>query len=193
MIATKPLPFRFPLIFKALGLSLGLVAALAAQETAIPQNAPQNVPRADILVIDTSRLITASQLGQELRSELKAREEALAEEDTALEEQLLQEERELTQKRNTLPVDEFTALADAFDQKARETRAMQAEKYAALERESNELALQIYSAAKPIFADIMREAGAVMLIDQSNVIISAGQVNITDLAIERIDQALRTE
>ncbi|MEX0365310.1 MAG: OmpH family outer membrane protein, partial [Ruegeria sp.] len=45
-------------------------------------------------------------------------------------------------------------------------------------------------AAAPVLESIMREAGAAVILEQRSVFISANAIDITDLAIARIDAVL---
>lgn len=150
-----------------------------------------DIPKADVLVIDTQRMINFSSLGQEVSAQLASQEEALRLENQQISDALAKEEQEITEQRDNLSPEAFTALADAFDKKTQRLRAEQAEKLLALSQRREQMANDLLQVAMPVLKDIMREAEAQALIDVQYVILAAEHLNITDEAIERIDFSLQ--
>jgi Skp family chaperone for outer membrane proteins len=100
------------------------------------------------------------------------------------------EERKLTDQRSKLSPDAFSGLADAFDEKVQKTRAAQAAKGRAL-NELVEKERQVFlAAAGPVLEQMMREAGAAVILERRSVFVSANAIDITDEAIERLDASV---
>lgn len=163
------------------GIALALASPLAAQE-AVPANG--------VLLLDQDRLFSDSRFGQRLLGELDAKTKELQTENRKLEADLEAEEKNLTERRATLPPEEFRTLADAFDAKVKAIRV-------ARDAKSNDLAAQREAARKtfiqtavPILAEILSERGAAAIIDRSAVVLSFDRIDITDLAIARVDALL---
>ncbi len=140
-----------------------------------------------VLTIDADRLLAESALGQTLAAEVDEAARRLAEENRRIEADLLAEERELTERRGMMSPDEFRPLADAFDDKVQRLRAEQDEKERALADLREDGRQRFFRQAVPILSEILREQGALVLLDRRDVFLSADAVDITDLAIARID------
>ena len=162
-------------------LAFGLLWACAA--------AGQDV-RSPILTIDSDRVYQDSAFGQRVRLEIETKTAALAEDNRRLEGELEAEEQELTDQRADMDPDAFRALADAFDARVegiRRDREAQSREIAALLDENRG---RFLVAAAPVLESIMREAGAAVILEQRSVFVSANAIDITDLAIARIDAVL---
>ncbi|TCO69773.1 OmpH family outer membrane protein [Rhodovulum euryhalinum] len=169
----------------ALGLAffLACLVPVAAQDPAQPLRSP-------ILTIDQERLFTESRAGQALVDALEADSAALAAENRLIEAQLIAEERELTERRAQMPPEEFRALAETFDEKVVAIRRAQDAKARTLAQRSEADQQTFYRRALPLVAEIVRERGAVVVLERGAVILSAEQVDITDEAISVIDARL---
>lgn len=143
---------------------------------------------AQILTIDQERLLSETRLGASALQELEARALALAAENKTIEEDLIAEELELTEKRAELPADEFRALANAFDNRVQTLRAAQDEKERDLNRAQEDARNAVVRDSATVISEIVRQRGALLVIDRRNVFLSAGSIDITDEAIRRINQ-----
>jgi len=165
-------------------LFLGGFAPATAQTS---QRAPIQSP---VLTIDSERLFEESAYGQQTISEFETLGAALAAENRRIEDALSLEERELTDMRPTMPAAEFRELADSFDAKVLETRRTQDTKNRDLNTMLEDRRVVFLNAAVPILEQLMREAGAAIVLEQRSVFISSNAVDITQMAIERLDQVL---
>ncbi|MBN9886403.1 OmpH family outer membrane protein [Pelagibaca abyssi] len=165
-------------------MSFACVAA-AAQDSAQP-----GVVQSQILTVEIDRLFAESAYGQRITQMLETEGAEIAAENRRIEAELTAEEKDLTEKRATLSPSDFRALAEAFDQKVQELRREQDTKARALGNLSEERRRQFLSAAEPVLAQLMREAGAAVILDKRTVFLSAGVIDITDTAIARIDAAI---
>lgn len=161
---------------------LCLTAPIAAQERPLVQT--------PILVLEVERLYSQSVYGQRVARQLEQAGAELAAENRQIEADLTAEERELTEQRPTLAPDEFRQLAAAFDEKVQEIRREQDAKARALGQRSEEARRAFLGEVQPILTEIMRDTGAAVIVERRNVIISADVIDITDVAIERIDASL---
>ncbi|MDA8586614.1 OmpH family outer membrane protein [Rhodobacteraceae bacterium] len=159
-----------------------VLAALALGPVAAQTNAP-------ILTIDQERLVSETRLGASIQQDIENRAQELAAENKTIENDLIAEEQELTTKRTELPAEEFRVLADAFDTKVQRLRDEQDEKERALNRMQEEARSQLLVEAANIISEIVRARGALLVIDRRDVFLSAGSIDITDEAIQRINEA----
>ncbi|MCL4188582.1 MAG: OmpH family outer membrane protein [Rhodobacteraceae bacterium] len=178
---------------------LALAAALCASAAAAPAVAQEGqgpeltvgVPvGAGVLTIDPDRLFTGSRMGRRMTEELEAALRELAAENRRIEAALTAEERALTERRASLAPEEFRALAEEFDRRVEEIRRSQDAKSRALNRRRDEDRQRFLEAALPVLAQLLGEAGASVVLDRRAVFLSFDEIDITDRAIERLDEAL---
>ncbi|MEM9576777.1 MAG: OmpH family outer membrane protein [Pseudomonadota bacterium] len=146
-----------------------------------------------ILTIDSDRLFEDSAFGRQIIAEIEQLGAALSAENRQIEEDLTREERELTELRPTMNPEEFRTLADAFDAKVTETRRTQDAKSRAMNSKLEERRVVFLNAAAPVLEQLMREAGAAVVLERRSVFISSNAVDITLIAIERLNDVLSPE
>jgi Skp family chaperone for outer membrane proteins len=148
------------------------------------------LPNSTILVIDLNRLYRETLFGQRVSAELDEESKALAAENRRIEAELSAEEKALTKDRPTMKPDDFRAKADAFDAKVRRIRKEQDQKVAKLSNESDSAEQRFLTVARPVLEQLMRDAGATVLLDTRAVLLSADDADITAEAVVRIDRAI---
>ncbi|MEM1233115.1 MAG: OmpH family outer membrane protein [Pseudomonadota bacterium] len=154
------------------------------------QNADR-VPQSQILTIDSSQLFPGTVLGQSILQALAEERATFAAESQEIAAELRTEELALTEQRQTLPREEFAALAAEFDIRVQAARDERDAGEAALlaQREQQEIAF--LRRVRPILGQIMDEASAVVLIEADTVFLRDGAIDVTAIAIERINDATR--
>jgi Skp family chaperone for outer membrane proteins len=146
--------------------------------------------RSPVVTLDRERLFAESLMGQAMIRRLDAESNDLIAENRRLEQALEQEERDLTEKRKTLPQDKFRTLSVEFDQRVEELRQAQDAKSRALTRQRDVDRQTFFEAAVPILGQLMSEIEAVAIIDRSAIILTFDKLDITTLAVERLDADL---
>jgi Skp family chaperone for outer membrane proteins len=171
-----------------------LAAALLAGALALPVAAQEppapTVPRAPVVVLDRDVLFATSRLGQRIAADLDAASRALAAENRRIAEELEAEERELTERRAEMEPEAFDTLAAAFDAKVVALRAEQDAKAREFEVRADRAQARFFEQANPVLIELAQETGALVILDRRIVIASSDQVDITDLARDRLDAAL---
>ncbi len=189
-------------MFRAL-LALGFGLCLAppgiaqqsieVQATTEVQDGRRVQVQSPILTVDSERLFRDSVLGQQITSEVETAGIALQEQNDRIAAELEKEELELTRKRAEMSPEDFRAVADAFDEKAQRIRGERAAELRELNQRLDDERRAFLQAAGPILEQIMREAGAAVVLEQRDVFISSLAVDITNAAIARIDAATVVE
>jgi Skp family chaperone for outer membrane proteins len=146
--------------------------------------------RSPVLTINQQRLFEDSAFGRASLARLEGDARNLQVEIRKVEADLEIEERLLTERRASLSPAEFQPIARDFDDKVEKIRAAWGQKDRDLKREREQDQKTFFDSAVPVLAAIMQEAGAVLLVDQSTVILSLDQVDVTSIAIERVNAAL---
>ena len=162
---------------------------LGSEGAGLPLSAP-SVQASPVLTIDQDRLFAGSLFGQRVTREIEARSQTLAAENRTIETQLADEEKALTLRRDSLAAAEFRPLADAFDGKVVGIRSAQAEKLRQVNQQRERERQAFLQAALPVLGELVREAGAVVILDSRAVFIAANRIDITGTAIIRLDQTI---
>jgi Skp family chaperone for outer membrane proteins len=165
-----------------------LFAALGQATLADPP--PQGAPVGKILVVDRNAVLSHSNVGQgimkqvqgmadQARAGLKAREDALRKEYAQLQQQL----PILAAGVKAAKVKAFEAKQTALQNDIQKQQLLiQGGLYNARE--------QVIAALKPVLHKIMLERGANLIVDRATLADAAPQLDITGLAIQRLNQAL---
>jgi Skp family chaperone for outer membrane proteins len=179
-------------LLRALLMSVALLAApLAFVGGAAPVLAQNvGVVQSDILVVDPERLFEETRLGQSITARLQEEREELIALNRKLEAELEAEERALTEQRDTTSAEEFRDLADAFDEKVQQIRADSQRRVREHERNRERAPLDFMRQVEPVLVELMREAGASVIMDRRTVLLQADVVDITSAAVQRIDASL---
>jgi len=176
----------------------GLLSAIACCwavvcSTPMPSYAQDvGVVQSEILVIDPDRLFNESLLGQRLNTDYQAQRDEMIARNRSLETELESEEQALTQLRDQTSPEEFRDLADAFDLKVQRIRRESDRAVRDLEQNRERAPVLFMRTVEPVLAQIMADAGGVVLLDVRSVLLRTQVVDITDLAISRINDQVGT-
>lgn len=168
---------------------LALLALLLLVATAASAQDAQ-VVQSPVLTVDSERLFVGSGFGQRIAAEFEANGKALEAENRRIEAELIAEEKRLTERRPSLTPEAFRTLADAFDEKVEKIRAQQNAKSRTLTQSTDTARRQFLVAARPVLEQIMQDANAGIIVERRSVFLSMRTIDITDLAIERINSVI---
>lgn len=156
-------------------------------EGTVVRSAAGALPDSPVLTINEAQLYAGSAWGRRVQAELEQLSRELAAENDRIYDELAAQEDELTTLRATLPAAEFRERAEAFDAHA---QAVRAERQAAV-RDLNDKAeaerQNFFAVSVPVFAEVMAERGATVILDQRMVFVSADAVDVTETLTARID------
>lgn len=176
-----------PLILSAV-LSFGSAAVFAQQaEAPVVAGDAGALIQSGILTVDLEALFEGSEFRRSFDSAYQSAAQELLAENLRIEEALTSEERSLAERRPDMDPVEFRAEADAFAAKVDEIRAAQDAKEAQLDSMLSDARQAFISAASPVLGEIMRERGAVVILDRRTVFMTRSTVDVTEAAIERIN------
>lgn len=146
-----------------------------------------------ILTVDSERLFNGSEFGRSVTREIEQEGTELAAENRRIEAELAAEERALTERRPDMEPEAFRAAADAFDARVMRIRREQDAKARALAQRGEAARRAFFEASQPVLQQIMIEAGAAVIVEQRSVFMSLDVIDITDIAIDRLDAAVAPE
>ncbi|WP_380052178.1 OmpH family outer membrane protein [Falsihalocynthiibacter sp. SS001] len=173
-------------------------AAWAQEEPAtITQPAPMSTPAPEateaiqsFVVLDPERLYLESQFGKRVQADLNNLAREIQEENGKLTRDLEAEELALLDQRALLTPDEFREIADAFDEKVQSIRDAQDRKGQELNAMAARGRQSFNEASLPVLQTILKERNALGILDSRVIFLPAAEIDITDDAIERVDQVL---
>jgi len=171
----------------AVGAPAPAVSTAPAPSPAAAANGPA-VPR--VIVIDRTFIMQRSAAGKDMvtqtqnlskqaETQFRSEETALQSEAAQLQQQLAILAADVRDKREK----DFVAKQQAF-----QTRVQQRQQE--IQAGFNKAARQLEVALEPILQAIMRERGANMVLDRQAVIIASVDIDVTPLAVQRLDKAL---
>ncbi|WP_323717376.1 OmpH family outer membrane protein [Paracoccus aminovorans] len=151
---------------------------------------PQGEGVLPVMTLDQAALYARSQWGQRVQAELEQRQREMEAENDRLTSEFAAEERSLTLLRQTLSAEEFRKRADEFDKRVVEVR--RSFDAAAKELHNRDAAEQqaFFRAALPLLAAMMRERGAVVVLDQRAIFVASQSIDVTDALIARMDEEI---
>ena len=168
----------------ACALAFGLVPGVEAQTQTV------GTVQSEILVLDPDRLFAESLVGQRLTEQYQNARTALIAANRELEAELRAEEQALTDSRKTMGAAAFRAQADGFDARGRSIRSENERKARDLERGRELAPLSLMRVAEPVLVQVMRDTGGKIILDNRQVLLRADAIDITDLAIARVDAVI---
>lgn len=176
-----------------IGRRFGWLAVLVMIAIAPAQSAPaqeMGVVQSDVLVLDPERLFSETLFGKRLNADYLAQREALIAKNRKLEAELEAEEQDLTDLRAKKTPEEFRDLADAFDTKVQKIRADADRAVRDLELSRERAPVTFMRTVEPVLIELMHDADGAVVLDVRSVLLRADVIDITDLAISRIDQRI---
>lgn len=179
------------------GVAALATAAMLAAAPCVAQSIPPSLgeavtaaPDSLVLTIDQDRLFRDSAYGRRVDRDLEQLSGDLAAQNRRIEAELTEEERRLTELRPTLSPREFTERADAFDARVEEIRQTQDAKAREIARRREIARTDFLRNVLPVLSAIMRERGAVAILNAQAIFLSFDTIDITASAIERVDQRI---
>ena len=172
-------------------VALALAVGAAAQEPPAQEPGARSGP--PFLLLDQERLLTDSRPGQTLLAEEEAARDALRAEARDIDRRFEEEEQSLTERRATLPSEEFRRLADAFDERVIQARSEQDRRSDALVREFEGRRRQFYAEIGPILVGLLSRYDAYAILDEAMVLLADQSLNVTDAVIAEIDARYEAE
>jgi outer membrane protein len=150
------------------------------------------VPAPKILVIDRNAILRASKVGQDIvrqvngytqgaESSFRAEGTALQSEGRALQQQVAILAPDVKAKK----IRDFQAKQAAFQRKVESRQGL-------IQGGVFKARQQVETALGPILQGIMQERGANLLLDRSSIVLGTVNIDITSLAVQRLDQKMPT-
>jgi len=176
--------FLYNICFVALFINL-----LHPDET-MAQTYPTSDQFLSVATINQDRLFSESQFGKSFNTKFQNDATLLTEENRRIENELAIEEAVLTQKRKEIENIEFRKLAEIFNKKVETIRRDQSQKLNDLNTSRIQAQRAFFAQVKPIIIEMMQELGIQFILNDQAIFMSGNSGDITNDAIQRIDQIL---
>ena len=147
------------------------------------------VSATSVLIVNAEDLFSNTRLGRDIAALDEQERTALIEEGRKMAHDFEVEEQALTDVRDTMPHDQFRALADAFDKKVVAGRRNQAQQDSTLLANIEARRQAFNRLLSPILRRLLRKYRAAAIIDQRSVLAFNPSMDITSEAIELMDNA----
>jgi len=172
--------------------ALAVVAALTISSQASFAGPPAGTPDPKILVIDRAAILRGSAVGQNIMAQVRtltvSAENMLKGQDNALR----QEGATLQQQLAILSPSVKAAKIKAFQAKQAALQASVQTQQGLIQGGVLKARQQVEQALGPILQGIMKERGANLLLDRNAVVLGTVDVDVTAVAIQRLNQKLPT-
>jgi outer membrane protein len=172
------------------GLAAGGLAAFLAAATAAPP--PQGIPQPKILVIDRQAIFARSSAGQSVLQQARNYDQQLQSDYNGKISALRAEGQKLQQQTAILSSEVRAGKLRDLENRGKTIEQNAQQKLNTIKGGVLQAQEQIGNALKPILQGIMTERGANMLLDRNAVIFSTVDVDVTQVAIQRLNQKLAT-
>ena len=141
-------------------------------------------------MIDRNFILQRSSAGQDMVNQVQTLSKQAETEFKNQETQLATEANQLQQQLAILAPDVRDQKEKEFTNKQQAFQAKVAQRQAEIQAGFNKAAHQLEVALEPILKAIMVERGANMVVDRSAVILSTVDIDVTPIAVQRLDKAL---
>jgi Skp family chaperone for outer membrane proteins len=142
-------------------------------------------------ILDREALFTQSAAGKSILSTYEEKAKQLASENKEIQAQLEKEELELTETRKSMDATSFNLLATTFDEKVKKIRAEQSNKERVLNLTLNQNRTNFFERLSPILQKFIEANGIEVVLKKETVVLSTSGRDITQAAIQRIDEMLK--
>lgn len=163
----------------------------AAPSAPQPADAPASLAlRQAVLTVDQEALYAGSAWGRRSQAQIEALTAQVSADNDQAFADLSAEEEALTEARATLPPDAFRARATAFDERVTQVRREReaAARSVALTADADRQ--RFFQAAAPVLGRVMKDRGALLVLDQRTVLFSDASIDVTAAVIARLDAEL---
>ncbi|TNE60058.1 MAG: OmpH family outer membrane protein [Alphaproteobacteria bacterium] len=162
-----------------------LVSSYAQEEKAQSADMPELI----VLVVNRQQVFVQSKAGQDMRTKLQGIFTTIEAAEKAELDQVIADAQALVQKKAIMASEEFKKQQRELAQREEFTKYKFTQERNATRAEAQE---QIAAAMLKILQDLMQESNGTLLLDQTNLIMSSLEYDVTSQTVARLDQTLPT-
>lgn len=177
--------YAYRILAVSLMVAFGLTALTGAGRA-------QELPQAVVAVVDTQEIRRESLAGQDFSRQVKAIQAAFQAEYNKVSQSLKKQEAELQRQRAILSQEAFQKRRQAFAQKYQKAQQQLQQKRRQINQAINKASNELTRALMPIFQKIAEKTGANIVVERSQIVLPAPELDITDEVIAELDKVLPT-
>lgn len=178
------------LIIAATAAASLIATAASAQQAAAPANPGPVIP--GVCVYYNARLLAQSSAGQAVEARMQQLAQEVQGELQPYATSIQSEAQQLQTSGSSLPADQLQQRRQALQQRAQEAQQLEATRENELRYTLGMQRQAITEAVSPILTALYQEKGCGLLLDRESVFMMNPAMDVTDLAIQRLNTALPT-
>ncbi|MFN4355565.1 OmpH family outer membrane protein [Parvibaculum sp.] len=173
-------------------LSVKRIAAVAALAfgMSLAVAPAQAVGPAVILVVDTQAVFAQSKAGQSIRSQYEEQAKKIMADGKKTDDALQADAKKLSDERALLSQEDLQKRVQSLQQRNVEFQQSMQIKQQGLQLGVQRAEAQVEAALRPIFAEIMKEKGGTILLDQAVVLAGGADLDISAEVLKRLNEKL---
>ena len=144
-----------------------------------------------IAFLDMNKLLTTSEIGKFLESELKTMHEANLKNFEKIEKDLAKKEKNIVDKKNILKQEEFEDLIIKLRSEIKTYQDSRKVKISEISQKRNEGLKIIFDNLQPILSDYSEEKLISVIVDRKNILIGKSELDVTDPIIKILDKKIK--
>jgi outer membrane protein len=173
-------------------LTLGAAVAVQPAYAAPKDPPPGGAPSARVLMVDLRRVIAESKVGHDIQRQVDGLK-AQATRDLETEGKSLQAQQvQLQQQAAILAADVKARRIKEFEQKREVFQEKVQKRGGMIQGGVMKAQAQVEQALGPILQGILRERGATVLLDRSSVLLAPSAIDVSAVAVQRLDTKMST-
>lgn len=140
-----------------------------------------------IAVVDVEKILSESQAGKSLQSQLNTRRESFQKEFATREDTLMASQKNLMQQKGNLTAEEFSTKRTAFEKELFETRSLFQKRRNSLDKGLGTALSQLRQNIIQVTAEVANEAKYQIVLTRDSVVIIEKEMDITDSVLLRLN------
>ncbi len=165
--------------YMALGV---LILTLMTANIALAEN-----KAVSIAVVDVDRILSDSDAGKSMQSQLKTRREAFQKEFSAREDNLMNAQKVLLDQKETLTVEEFSKKREDFETQLLETRSLFQKRRNSLDKGLSSALAELRKNIIQVAAEVANENEFQIVLTRDSVVIVEKEIDITEVVLDRLN------
>lgn len=180
---------KYMLSLKRVAAALGLALVISLPVAMTPAMA---VGPAVVLIVNTDAVFAQSKVGQSIRSQFEEQAKKLRAEGQKMDSSLQADEKKLSEERALLSQEDLKKKVQDLQRRAAEFQQSMQQKSQALQLGLQRANAKVEAALRPIFADVLKEKGGTVLLDQSVVLAGGADLDISAEVLKRLNERMTT-
>lgn len=180
---------KYMLSLKRVAVALGLALVISLPVAMTPAMA---VGPAVVLIVNTDAVFAQSKVGQSIRSQFEEQAKKLRAEGQKMDSSLQADEKKLSEERALLSQEDLKKKVQDLQRRAAEFQQSMQQKSQALQLGLQRANAKVEAALRPIFADVLKEKGGTVLLDQSVVLAGGADLDISAEVLKRLNERMTT-